>query len=534
MSHIASKDQFDTGRGTVLLSLALVLFLSSHSFQAASALDKVPSNQVQPQSQSLSLSQVQAQTKKLASTSAAASNDDSALPLRLMRLGTNLSENGFSFESFIRSVDKNYPKLLSADAERQIAGAKRLEKAGAFDPVLSSVNEYLRIQDIVNPGKAKEAVHNESRVDLLTRSGIKVFTQFRLNPNDTKTPFIPSGRAGEYSAGFSVPLMRGLRINEKSAAEQQAKLGEPLAAQVYGGTRLEVLLKAAATYFDWVGAKARVDIANNLLKIAEARVDQIKLRVQSGDSPALDVTESEQEIQRRQATLVKTQREFQKATLLLSVFFWDENGNPKALPPISEVPTLGPEPSQMLESVWFEGRKQAAERRPELKKIELERQQTKIALRLAQNMILPAMDAYFAQGADTGLQGIGSVMRGGMTISAPLRQRTARGQVQAAQLKLRKLSLDEKAEKQRIQAEVDDTVSAINTSVERFEATALEVKKAKEVEVGERLRFSAGDSTLFLVNQRERTTAEAQMRLVETHVEYLQALAAFKTVTCSI
>jgi outer membrane protein TolC len=106
--------------------------------------------------------------------------------------------------------------------------------------------------------------------------------------------------------------------------------------------------------------------------------------------------------------------------------------------------------------------------------------------------------------------------------------------VQAAQLKLRKLTLDEKAEKLRIQAEVDDTVSAINTSAERFEATALEVKKAKEVEVGERLRFSAGDSTLFLVNQRERTTAEAQMRLVETHVEYLQALAAFKAVTCRI
>jgi outer membrane protein len=520
----ASKQTLHNVKSVVLISFAISAWPLADGSGAAWALDKVASSQASSQ----------AQSKKIATTSAASSDGDGTPPLRLMRLGTNLSEKSISFESFIQTVDKNYPKLLSADAERQIAGAKRLEKAGAFDPVLSSVNEYLRIQDIVNPGKAKEAVHNESRVDLLTRSGIKVFTQFRLNPNDTKTPFIPSGRAGEYSAGFSVPLMRGLKINEKSAAEQQAKLGEPLAAQVFGGTRLEVLLKAAATYFDWVGAKARVDIASDLLKIAEARVGQVKLRVQSGDSPALDVAESEQEIQRRQATLVKTQREFQKASLLLSVFFWDENGNPKALPTISEVPSLAPEPSQMLEALWFEGRKLAVERRPELKKIELERQQTKIALRLAQNMMLPAMDAYFAQGADTGLQGIGSVMRGGMTISAPLRQRTARGQVQAAQLKLRKLTLDEKAEKLRIQAEVDDTVSAINTSAERFEATALEVKKAKEVEVGERLRFSAGDSTLFLVNQRERTTAEAQMRLVETHVEYLQALAAFKAVTCRI
>ncbi len=517
--HENNRQRFLNLRGALLVSLA-----------CAGALE-LGGMALPPMAWAQSNALTSAANAQAAPTTTTSSSD---LPLRLMRLGTNLSEKTITFESFIQCVDKYYPKLLSADAERKIAGAKRLEKSGAFDPVLSSVHEYLRVQDIVNPGKAKEAVHNESRVDLLTRSGIKVFTQFRLNPNDTKTPFIPSGRAGEYSAGFSVPLLRGLKTNEKAAAEQQAKLGEPIAAQVFGGTRLEILLKAAATYFDWVGAKARLDIARDLLKLAEARVGQIRLRVQSGDSPALDVAESEQEIQRRQATLIKTEREFQKASLLLSVFFWDEKGNPKPLPEISQVPALSPEPAPLLDSVWLEGRKQAAERRPELKRIELERRQAKIDMQLAQNAILPAVDAYFAQGADTGLQGIGSVMRGGVAISAPLRQRTARGQLQAAQLKMQKLSLDEKAEKLRIQAEVDDTVSAINTSFERYQATASEVQKAKAVEVGERLRFSAGDSTLFLVNQRERTTAEAQMRLVETHVEYLQALAAFKAVTCSI
>lgn len=521
MPPFARQKTLRNFRSRIFIAILVNVLLSAGHSERVFALDRQVSAQAQP--------------RKIASTSNAPADSGGDIPpLRLMRLGTNLSEKAISFDSFIQTVDKYYPKLLSADAERLIAGAKRLEKAGAFDPVLSTVHEYQRVQDIVNPGKAKDAIHNEGRVDLLTRSGIKVFTQFRLNPNDTKTPFIPTGRAGEYSAGFSVPLLRGLKINEKVAAEQQAKLGEPLAAQVFGGTRLEVLLKAAATYFDWVGAKARVDIASDLLKIAEARVGQIKMRVQSGDSPALDVAESEQEIQRRQATLVKTQREFQKAALLLSVFFWDENGNPKALPKISEVPALVPEPSQLADSVWMEGRKQAIAGRPELKKIELERQQTKIAVRLAQNMILPVMDAYYSQGADTGLQGIGSVMRGGMVISAPLRQRSARGQLQAAQLKLRKLDYDEKTERLRIQAEVDDTVSAANTSFERFEATLVEVKKAKEVETGERLRFSAGDSTLFLVNQRERTTAEAQMRLVEAHVDYLQALAAFKAVTCRL
>ncbi len=439
----------------------------------------------------------------------------------------------FGFESFIEMVDRHYPKLQSADAERRIAGAKRLEKAGAFDPVLNGVNEYLRVQDIVNPGKAKQAIHNEAQVDLLTRSGIKLFTGMRLNPNDTKTPLLPSGRAGEYYGGMSVPLLRGFIQNEKNVAEKQAKLGEPLAAQLYKLTRLELLLKAAATYWECIGARSRIDVAQNLLKIAETRVGQIKERVAKGDSPALEIAEAEQEIQRRQAALIKTEREFQKACLSLSVFFWDENGVPKAIPKDS-LPALSPSPRRLTDSEWFDGRRKAIELRPELKKINLEREQVKVELKLAQNMLLPAMNLYYMQGADTGPQGIGLVMRAGVNVSAPLRQRTARGQIEAARLKIEKLNFDEKAEKQRIQAEVDDTVSAINTSYDRFAATEQEVKKAKDVEAGERLRYGAGDSTLFLVNQRERTTAEAQMRLLETHVEYLQALSAFKAVTCRL
>ncbi len=440
----------------------------------------------------------------------------------------------FSLDYFLQLVDKNYPKLQGADAERRISSAKRLEKAGAFDPVLTSVNEYQRVQDIFTPGKPKDAIHNESRVDLLTRSGIKVFTGMRLNPNDTKTPFVPTGKSGEYFAGVAVPLLRGLGVNEKKAAEQQAKLGEPLALQVFGLTRLEVLLKAAAVYWDWVGAKARVDIARNLLSIAEARVEQIKSRVEKGDLPALDIAESEQEIQRRQAALLKSDRDFQKASLLLSVFLWDESGAPRSVPGLKDVPVLQPGPRKMIEAEWLEGRKLALERRPELKKISLEKEQVKVELRLAENMILPAMDAYLTQGADTGPQGIGPVVRGGIAVFAPLRQRAARGQAQAAKLKLQKLSLDEKAERLRIQAEVDDTVSAINTSYDRWAATSLEVEKAKQVEEGERLRFTAGDSTLFLVNQRERASAEAQMRLAEVHVDYLQSLAAFRAVTCRL
>lgn len=444
------------------------------------------------------------------------------------------SESQLTLKGFVQSIDFNFPKLLSADAERRLAIAKLLEKSGAFDPTLTHVSEYLRVQDIFTPGKAKDAIHNESRVDLLTRSGMRVFAGMRLNPNDTKTPFVPTGNSGEYYAGVSVPLLRGRAVNEKVIAETQARLSQPVAQQVYLAARMEVLIKAAGVYWEWLGAKSRMIVSNNLLTIAEQRVNQIEERVTSGDAPALEIAEAEQEIERRKAGLVKAQRDLQKHSIQMSVYLWRQNLTPDTVPAIDAMPDLNPLPEKISDQTWVAARNLAVQQRPELKRIAAERQIVLAELKLAKNQLLPIMDAYALQGADTGKNGIGPVVRGGVNLSIPLRRRTARGLILAAETKLQKLTFDEAAERQRISAEVDDVVSAINTSFDKFTALAAEVDKAKSVETGEKLRFAAGDSTLFLVNQRERATAEARIRLIDAHVEYLQALTAFDIVTCKL
>lgn len=439
-----------------------------------------------------------------------------------------------TLQGFVQSIDSNFPKLLSADAERRLAIAKLLEKAGAFDPVVTHISEYLRVQDIFTPGKAKDAIHNESRVDLLTRSGMKVFAGMRLNPNDTKTPFVPTGSSGEYFAGVVMPLLRGRGINEKSTAEKQAKLSQPLAQQLYLTARMEILMKAAGVYWEWLGSKSRLLVSNDLLSIAEQRVNQIRERAQSGDAPALEVVEAEQEVERRKANVVKAQRDLQKTSIQMSVFLWRQNLTPDTVPEISAMPELAPLPQKVSDEVRLSARKVAILQRPELKRIAAERRIGLAELELAKNQLLPVMDAFGLQGVDTGKNGIGPVVKGGVNLSVPLRQRTARGLILAAETKLQKLNFDEAAERQRITAEIDDVVSAINTSFDKFAAVDAEVRKAQYVESGEKLRFAAGDSTLFLVNQRERATAEARVRLIDVHVEYLQALSAFDIVTCKI
>jgi outer membrane protein len=436
-----------------------------------------------------------------------------------------------SLEDVLRIVEQNHPKLRGAEAQRRIAAAKRLEKQGAFDPVLTLGNDYLRFNSTTTRGKLAETSMSDAAVEFQTRYGIKVAAGTRFNLGRVKSPLSPTGDTGEYFVEFKVPFLRGARINEKVAAERQALLGEPLADTDYELTRLDLIFKAANSYWEWVAARNKLDVARSLLELAEFRARAVKDRVQAGDLPQIDSVEAELEIQRRQGQLVKSERDLQKAALKLSLYLWTPDGQQALSPEPSQVPASFAQPALFTNQQALEGQKYALERRPELRALLLNRQITEVDLELAQNQRQPGLDLTFSPGRDTGFGAIGNTFKGGLTFTLPLRQRTADGRIGAASFKLQKLELDTLNERQRIITEVADAFSAINTAYERYRAAEQEVGLALRLEEGERTKFQLGDSTLFLVNQRERATAEARVKLIEIQAEYEQAVATFRTMS---
>lgn len=440
-----------------------------------------------------------------------------------------------TLDEVLNTVELYHPKLRGADAERRIAAAKRLEKQGAFDPAFIIGSDYLRFNTEFDSktqrGKAASTRVADAGVEFLTRSGLKIGAGTRFNLGKVKSPLSPTGDGGEYFLEIKMPLLRGLRINEKSAAERQALLGEPLADAEFQLTRLDLWLKAATNYWDWVAAKRKLDVARSLLKLAEFRAEAVRERANAGDLPQIDAVEADLETQRRQGNLVKADRDLQKAAFKLSLFLWSSNNLPAPIPQEANVPTAEPLPVIFTADRAVAGQRLALERRPELKILALGRAITQVDLDLAKNQRLPALDLGFSPGRDTGFGAIGNTLKAGISLTIPLRQRTADGRLSQANLKIEKLALDLINERQRITTEVFDAISAINTAYDRYRATQQEIDLAVRLEEGERTRFALGDSTLFLVNQRERATAEARVKLIETQAEYEQAVAIFRTVT---
>lgn len=435
-------------------------------------------------------------------------------------------------DAVLGRVDRASPKLMGVRLARGLAEAKRLEKSGAFDPSLNFKAERLEFVNDVGKDKTKDTL--QPTLDVLSRQGAKLSGGFKATRSD---PAAIGKGVDEDERGLvsvRVPLLRGGGINEKSAAERQARLGVPAAEAEVNLTRIELLSKAGAAYWDWVTAIRAARVARELSQLADDRAAQIQERSATGDLPSIDSVEARQEAQRRRGTLVKAERDVAKATFKLGLFLWNDDGAPAALPDPQSAPQSLPEPGPLSESKRRSLEMAALARRPELTRLLTDRAIAAVDAELAANDRRPAVDLVFNTGKDSNpdaFDEVGKKLKAGVLVEIPLARRAATGRLQAARLKMQKIDLDRTSESQRILTEVRDAASAVEAAYQRHAVAGEELKLAREMEQGERFRLEMGDSTLFLVNQRERARAESEMRVLEAFNDYNQALVTLRAVS---
>ncbi len=431
-------------------------------------------------------------------------------------------------DDVLRRVDRYYPKLIGAEAERRSAAGKTRSKRGAFDTTVSYSTDTLGYN---SDGKLRTGFTNNITIERQTRFGAKFFATVDLNTSAVKSPDSNTGFGGQYGVGVKLPLFRGAGTNPKAAAEQQALLGEGLADQEFVGTRLDVLLKASTVYWKWVANARKLTAAGDLLRLAEIRYKAVKEEVEAGVRAGIDAQEAEQEVARRAGNLRKAERDLQEQANALSLFLWENETTQSPVPPFVAVPELLPLPTGLTDAQIVAGREAALKNRPELKDLRINREILNVDLRLARNDRQPTVDLVYAPSIDTGINSVGNTMKAGILFSLPLERNDATGRINEARLKLAKNAQEERLTRATIITEVNDVANAVNKARERSLEAQREYDKAVIVEQGERDRLAAGDSDLFRVNLRERATFEALLRVIDIQAEHEQFLALFRAVT---
>jgi len=434
------------------------------------------------------------------------------------------------FEDFINNVKDYHPDILTAELEKQIASSKRLETQGQFDPSIGSRNSFNRYNSSSSPGDAQNAFFSDTSFDILTRQGAKLGIGAKYAQGDVKTPFSPTGELGEYYLKLQIPLIRDFINNSANVKEKSAKLNEVIADFILFRTKLKILENSSNAYWDWFASKKILDVETDLQDLVTQQVGFVEAQASLGNLPLIAVIEAKRELQSRIGRVNVATRALQNSAINLSKFLWGAEGTPLGIPSENQLPQAFQQPYKISVEDIQSAKIASLKSRPEFRALGLSREISTLEKKLAKNQMLPRLDAYVNQGYEAGDNSIGPTTELGLNLLLPLRVRTAKGQMQQADLKIKQINIQEKQLLQNVFMEIEDAASQLNTAYDRYLATFNEFKLSKELEDAEKIIFEQGDSTLFVVIRRQRDRVSANIEMIKALSEYYKALAKYQLV----
>ncbi len=429
----------------------------------------------------------------------------------------------------LRSVTNQYPPLLAALIERDIANGRLRSAQGAFD-----FNVFAK--SFGNPtGYYDYGTFDAGFEQFLGIWGSTLFGGYRITRGTL--PDYDKNRTqdgGEPRLGVRIPLLRDGSIDRRRAAILQARLDQELADPFILRQQLDFVRAASVAYWSWLGAGRRLQVAEELLRVASDRGAALTNQVSSGLIRPIVLTDNQRLIVSRQISVVQARRRFEASAIALSLFFRDPRGNPipagrERLP--GDFPAANPPDSNGV-STDIE---LAYLARPEVRRIQLQRQRTEVDRRLAKNNLLPNLDIGASVSQDFGQDRYKDKSRfeveAGVELRIPLQRRDAQGRVAAAEAQLDRLANEEAFARDRIAAEIRDAFSAWMAASDQITQTRSNVELARTLEQAEGVMFERGASDLLAVQIRELASFEARVLEADALTDYFRAQADYHAAT---
>lgn len=430
----------------------------------------------------------------------------------------------------LRSVTNQYPPLLAALIERDIANGRLRSAQGVFD-----FNTFAKA--FGNPtGYYESSTLDAGFEQFLGIWGASVFGGYRLSRGDT-LPDYDKNRTqsgGEPRVGLRVPLLRDGSIDRRRAAVLQARLDRELADPFIQRQQLDFIRASSMAYWAWVGAGQRLRIAEELLRVATDRGGALTNQVASGLIRPIVLTDNQRLIVSRQLGVVQARRRFEAAAIALSLFFRDERGNP-ILPGRGRLPGSFPEVRPPEGSTVAGDVERALAARPEIRRVRLQRDRTEVERRLAKNNLMPNLDVGVVASQDLGDERYKDKnefeVEAGVEFKLPLQRREAKGRLEAAEAQLERLDAEAAMARDRVVADVRDAFSAWMAAYDQTRQTRQNVELARQLEEAEQVLFERGAADLLAVQIRELATFEARVLEVDATTDFFRAEADYDAAT---
>lgn len=419
----------------------------------------------------------------------------------------------FQLNTFLTLVKSNHPVVKQARLKVDEGEAKLLKARGNFDPKFNVANNNKQYKD-----KTYYNILNTT-FKIPTWYGVELKATYDkasgvyLNPEKT----VPSN--GLYGVGLSVNVLKDLVINKRMASLKQAKLYNQQSLLKQQLLVNDILYESTIVYLDWMKAWNMVQIQTTYLDNAKWKLNNVKRKVETGDSPTIDTTEAHILVLKRSLDLEKAQLKYQQAGLKLSNFLWTEDLIPLELSQFT-IPYSGGinSPDFLVHFNQPNIDSLDLDFHPKIKYLNLSFKRLKIEKRLKLNNRLPKVNLHYnvLTNAPDDLNTFQvNDFKGGFQVEVPLFFRKSRGDLRLTKIKINHLEYDIAKEKLLLKNKFKHVVQLYTSYLKQFTLYTALVKSNQTLLTAEEKKFAFGESSLFMVNTREKKLLETQLKQLE-------------------
>lgn len=446
-----------------------------------------------------------------------------------------LSSNGFAqgpsskstmkLEDFISLVINHHPVVKQAGLLNESADAGLLQARGGFDPKISSSLDLKNFKDKEYYDLFNATLKFPSQFPIEPKISFDRNQGVFLNPENT----IPdSNNNRQISAGISLPIGKGLFIDERRLAVQQAKIYQDIALAEQTKMVNKILLTALKDYWAWYTAYRKILLLEQSLNIASELFDRVMLDYRFGELAVVDTIQAKITYQSRQADYAKVKFELQNARLVLETHLWSPEQAPVALQG-SAIPDIdasfGALPSEAGLNEMIEW---ASENHPEIRKLdskiknlEVENKWNRESLKPQIDLSYTFIDAPISPLGDTQAPSFSDNYKIGVDFSFPIFLRKERSKIQKTKIKLRSSSYEMSQTKLSVKNNILSKYAETQMSgvlSRQYEEMSINYNRLLEAEL---LNLETGESDLFKLNVQ-------QDKLIAAQLKYLDNLQKFQ------
>lgn len=408
-------------------------------------------------------------------------------------------------------------------------------------------------------------------------------TNSRVNSNNVFSSLNPQFNT---SINFQIrqPIVRNFSIDDPRRRIRIAARRLDLSDSQFRQKTIDIIARVQRAYWDLVYALRDLQIRRESVELARTQIEQNRRKVQEGVLAPIEVVSVEVELERRKENVLAAIDSITRAENALKQLMLGDRKSSEWSQPI--IPTDTPDESALAYTL-DEAVRAAIINRPEVSQSDLQKEINSADVKYFENQTRPQIDL-IASYTTTGLSGAPSTagnpfgsttalltervnllsnlaglppldpgsnpqlpgfltggysqslenlfsndfrtLRFGVSVSFPLKNRVAEGNLGRALAEGRKITVQRQSLEQSIEVEVRNALQTVETARRRVETARLSREAAEKQSESEQRRFEAGLSTTFLVLERQNALSEARGRELRALTDYNKALSELNRV----